>query len=619
MALTNDEILERAQEIVNRGLVDQLPPEKQEMLQEMIRRGLVVDTRAAAATPAARQPDNVDATLGALEQAVTNPLDTLSAAATVASSVAGEAVGGVAGILAATGTKFGQFMGLTDQDASAVGTDVINSVRDTMRINPSAGAQEILGKVAEIPAIRTLSELSEEGSEASAELFADVGRAVGGEDGAAYGHAFGKGLATAGEMAIGGVIGKGTKAASNLTRDIAKGSVDAVKEVRAAKNLARETDLQVDQALAEVDLTSEGVFKRASDMYKKIEDESNFKIKNSVVQKTFDKIQKDLEKEGFNINEGQTASQLRAVDKMINEGKNFSITDLDNQRRRFSEISSSIDRSEASKAVAAVQKIDDLMDRLEVDPVIGDKYKLARKTHQKALKLKEIETAFKIADRDVGTLKTEMKRIIRGETRAEGKRRPTKYSESEIDIMREIAKGEGSPIVTALLKLDTESSSPMNANLQLLITGGLGASVGGLGGAAATLLLGKSLGSVARKSVSKQVARNADNLRGYIVAGNDAKAIVKQYLKTTPVKDRNVEDLTSILMNPEVRNISSVRPVDSKTRKAIDAAKKVHNRVAELRKSEYLRSLFDAENTDALVGAALTQSGAINSQAEEQQ
>ena len=210
---------------------------RQEILDELNSRGV--------------QPNNIQPTTGVTREQIQAELQSrlvpveenttidnigtgLKTGGVIISGAIAEPIAGLAGLATTFGTKAAQTFGLTDRDATAVGEDVINSVRNFISLKPDADVQEVLKSVSEAPVVKQLIAGSEKGSQASGDFFADIGESIGGQEGRALGGSFGKTLFEGGTIALGGALGKG----------IEKGVGSSIKTAKKFKNAKIDNDIQ---------------------------------------------------------------------------------------------------------------------------------------------------------------------------------------------------------------------------------------------------------------------------------------------------------------------------------------------------------------------------------------
>ena len=515
-----------------------------------------------------------------ITQGVTDTANAISSGAsaltTIGTAAVAEPVAGIAGLVTTPVAFLGKQLGLTDRDASAIGTDVINTVKSALTVNPNAGAQEVLQAIGESPIIKKIGEGSQAASQATGDFLADIGESIGGEEGRAIGGALGKTLVAGGEIALGGAIGKGIKSGVS--------AVKALPDVPAVR--------QADKLLKEAVPTTEQLKKASSELFDRVL-EKNTVINKKVSGEVINKIQKDLlDENSFTSDTAtKTFSLVKSLEKKLEKNKKLSVKEIDGVKKQLGVISRGVDKTDSAAASIANKTIDELYESVD----LGKDFKGARNLSFRGFKSERIDKVLKDADIAAGGFEKGLEQNLRSILKSE--KESKKFNTTEKEFMKDIVKGKGkSKILKLLSAADIQKGSTPDFT-KLILGGGaggaLGAVVGGPVGAAVGGFASTILGRMASNVLEKVSKRNTQLLQELTAAGNDARGIAKAYIKNTPKKDRNPEDLTALLLKPEVniKDLKNIKETNEIVRKAVNLSKKIKQTV---------------NNNSGKIGAAVT-------------
>ena len=467
----------------------------------------------------------------------------LSTAGTILSSAVAEPIAGLAGLAATTGTKIGNFLGLTDKEASAVGTDVINSVREAVTINPNAGAQEVLGKVAET--IEAVTPDALKGSQKrTGEFFAEIGEDLFGEEGRAIGGAFGEtlfeGLTIAGGAGAGKALGKGIDKAS----EVAKNKVSDISKRLTEKTISnKEAVKELREALP----TAQDFKTKSNEIFKQIE-EKGISIENTEFADLNNKIFKDISVNDLDPDlTPKSTALVRRINNTIESGNPVTVGEIENIRKLAGEIGRDINNpSDARIANIISNKVDELYD--DITPKVGSELKEARGLWKQKLKSDTIDEMMNKAELQASGFENGMRVQMRSILNNKKKRQL--FTPAEQRFMRDVVKGDAKSNVLKLLgKFGIAEGSSSN-----ILGTGASIAAGNLlaGGAGAVIfpLIGQSAKVLAQKATKN----NIDLANDIIRAGDNAVEVTKTYLKNTPKDKRSTEDLTALLINNKIKS-----------------------------------------------------------------
>jgi hypothetical protein len=528
---------EKWQEIANRGIQDRFDPETRAKFDEAVKRGLI--KLPIVENEIVNKTKENDSSL------IDNVNTGLKTTGVLLSSAVAEPIAGLAGIASTLGAKAGQYFGLTDRDATAVGTDVINTVRDFISFKPDADVQDVLQKVAENPTIKSLSENIQLGQQSTGDFFADIGESIGGKEGRALGGSFGKTLFEGGTMLAGGVIAKGVQKGVGAGVDLGKNTIN--KTVDKIKSV----DSKIENSLP----TSSELKKASSDIFESID--QDVKISNKASKRFIDEVNKSFDSTTFDETIAPKSFKLvKNLQDKIESGDNLKISEIDNVKKVLGEVSrDALNKTDASVAQKVSSKIDDFYDSISKE--MGSDFKDARNVFRKGIKTEIIEDVLDKADLANAGINKGMQSGFRNILN--NKKKAKQFTTDEKDIMKDIVKGGSkSKVLNILSKFDIGEANNIRL-MPLLLNGG----VAGLGGGVATIAL-PILGKIASKAIDNIQKGNVNRLKAITAAGNDAREITKAYVKNN--KNFDEAELTALFLKPEInlKSLSDVKPLGNK-------------------------------------------------------
>lgn len=453
----------------------------------------------------------------------------LDVAGTVATSAIAEPIAGIAGLLEASGRGVANFLGFDGGDAAAEATKTINTVRDflTADIDTPEGQRQAqqLGQFLE-PVTSTFQEVE-------SALGNTVLEKTGSPALAAAAHS----LPTA-VLELIGVKGlrsartplKGEKLSSNVAKAIQQSAPD-IDQIRQAKNVA----------------------------YKELDD-FGIKVQSKVYDKFADNIASRLNKEG--LDPTLTPKANAAVKRMIAEkGSPKSLQELDTIRKIARGAANDIDKTEARLGSIIINELDKGVETLSNE--IGGKFKQARGMAQRGFKSETIndmiENASHTASGLENGLRIEARKILKNKKKRRG------FTSDEISALKQIEQGTSASNAAKFLGKFGISEGQATSMLGFSIGAGGGGALGsffGPGGAALGAVTIPALAQISKKTAQRLTGKSAKFADDLVRSGKDAKKIVRTYLKHTPVKDRNVSDLTDLLLDEGV-DVSDIKSLPS--------------------------------------------------------
>tara|TARA_R110000772_G_scaffold145490_2_gene255430 strand:- start:2231 stop:3898 length:1668 start_codon:yes stop_codon:yes gene_type:complete len=431
---------------------------------------------------------------------------------TVVSSAIAEPISGLSGLIS---TAFG---GLDS------GVDTVKMVKDAITFEPRSEA----GK-AQLKAVgETLKPVGDALSATESFLGNSVLEATGSPELAAIAHS----LPTA-ALELFGVKGlkgsklKGERLSSNVGKAIQQAS-PAFNDIKIAKNAA----------------------------YKEL-DNLGVKIKAETFDKFADNLTKKLNKEA--IDQTVTPKSFAALQRIIDQkGTPKTLSEMDTIRKAARAAANDIDKSDARLGNIIISEIDDGLDNLSVE--IGGKFKNARSLAQKGFKSQEmqdlIENASLQASGFENGLRIGARQLLKNKKRIKG------FTADERAALRDLVEGDlASNTAKKLSRLGFGNGAATNhlgASSSIGVGGILGSVFGGPMGTAIGVITPPIIGKLAANAVEKLTLNKLKFADDLIKSGKNAKAVVRTYLKHTPITKRNVDDLTALLLNNDL-NLSDIK------------------------------------------------------------
>lgn len=374
----------------------------------------------------------------------------------------------------------------------------------------------------------------------------------------------GAGLAGAG-LEIGGETGEAVDIALGGTGETGKqvgefiGSIafpiTGAVTTQVGKNLATEGAKKLLKGSAP---TIDGLKAAARQVYKEIDDLGAV-INSSRVNRLGGEVQSIVRKEGFDVDiHPKVNAVLRRFSETAN--KDLTVTELDTLRKVARNAASSNEPSEKRLGSLIVNKIDDTLDDLKPSDFrqgggeVGVKFRDARQLWQRAKKSELIEDAFAKASLQAtgfeNGIRTQFRQILNN------KKKLTGFTKQEKQAMRRVVKGTSLQNLAKMIgRFGFSEGQASNMLLGSLGVAG-GASVFGAPGAVAIPLIGQ----VSRNLAQKLTRKGAELTNTVIRAGKNGERVANAYIKAVPARQRSAEELSELLLRPEV----SLKQLESK-------------------------------------------------------
>lgn len=293
-------------------------------------------------------------------------------------------------------------------------------------------------------------------------------------------------------------------------------------------------------------------------------DDIGARVRPNVYRPFLNRLKGTLSREGFDQDITPKAAGLinrikRELDKDI-----IKASDVETFRRVAQNLAQE-GGSEGRLGAIALDKIDDFMANMGPNSFFGGKnvridgqplsqaLKDARSLWGRAKRSEEVRKAIDLAfTRRAGgdlALRNEFanldRKIIRGTLRG--------FSEAEKQAIKSVAKGNFyRNMATNLGRLgipEDQATNSLMLSIAGLGGGGIGFAAGGVPGAVAGTTAAISVPSVFRRLGSKATEKSAELADAVVRSGGDAMKIAQSYLKATPKDQRNVGELTGLLLN----------------------------------------------------------------------
>jgi hypothetical protein len=339
-----------------------------------------------------------------------------------------------------------------------------------------------------------------------------------------------------------------------------------VKGLKSAKLKETKLSSNVSEAITQAAPDLQTIKAKATQAYTDLGN-LGIRVRPEVYERFADKLSTKLQKEGIDqtLHPKSTATINRIVDDI---GLAKTPSELETLRKIAKDAASSIDRPDARLGNIIVNEIDNALDSLSLQ--IGGKFKEARALSQRAFKSQAItdmiENASHTASGMENGLRIEARKILKNKKKRRG------FTKDELSALRQIEQGTTASNAAKFLGKfgisEGQATSMLGASIGIGGGGAIGATFGP-GGAAIGALTVPAIGQLAKNTAQRITLNNtkfADNL---VRAGKNSKDITRAYLKHTPKSDRNISDLTDLLLDTslkpsDIRGLPSSKSVTGK-------------------------------------------------------
>ena len=370
---------------------------------------------------------------------------------------------------------------------------------------------------------------------------------------------------------LGGVAGG---LAPVVSSRVGSGSRTRSGKLKAADELLREpTNKEITEAVAGAAPTSAQLREASGTIYKELSD-SGVSVKPEAFSDFVDKTLKEAKDVGLLESKlgrkltPQSSDILNVLEDM-KTGK-LSFDELEGIRRAAQNSAGVANRAgnfaDEKINLTVVDSIDDFMKNINVSSFdgaknVGAEVAAARNLWGRARKSEVLEEAIEKAKSQQSGfengIRIQFKQII------QNKKKSRFFSNSELDAMKAVERGTTTANTFRRIGKLGWGEGKQSTVLNAMASGGVGGgaaslAVGGPLAAGIGLVLLPTAGTISHKLARNLTHRAARMSNQLVRVGADANKIAKVYLRNTPVRERNPEDLASLLMRPDI-NLSLIK------------------------------------------------------------
>lgn len=372
-----------------------------------------------------------------------------------------------------------------------------------------------------------------------------IGSSTLGQD-AAFGALSGSGAAIGGEFGefVGGGQGRNVgEVAGSIITPIAVGSIAPIAR-SAAKNMASPDKAMIREATPTIEQLKQG----ARSIYKEI-DNLGATVKKDNIQSLSSDLSATMRTEGFNRRiHPKVAAALQEFNAAAKS--NQPLSNIDTLRRVSGAAASSTEPDEARLGKILTNKIDNFLDDLVDDALVGgnaenvgEKYRQARQLWQRSRKAEDIdyliERAKNQATGEENGLRIQFRSLLNNKNKIKS------YTPDEVEAMKKVVHGGGVENTLKLLgKFGFSEGQAVRMLVPSLGAAG-GAAVGGGVGAVAVPIIGQ----VSRNLAQKMTRNNSEMVSQIVRAGRNGDAITRAYLAAVPKGQRSAYELSELLIS----------------------------------------------------------------------
>jgi len=335
-------------------------------------------------------------------------------------------------------------------------------------------------------------------------------------------------LGAAGVKGIGGIDESVKRAA------ISKGMAEAAPSVEQLKNVSRAAFKEIDDLGAAVDNVQYQSF--AKNLSKEV---SRLGLDKDVTPSAYKALQR---------------IKQASVDE-VGDPKNVNLSELETLRSVAQGAASSLNAQEKMIGVKIIDAIDDFITELPDSAIkpksgmapadIGARYKVARDLWGRARRSELLTEALAKADNQASGIENGIR--VQFRSILNNKKQKKFFNKEEQAAMREVVQGTKA---TNLFKLLGKFGYSEGQATNMLM-----AFLGGVGGAAAFGPLGATIpiaGQISKGLAQRLTKNNAIFADQVVRAGKNGRRITEAYFKNTPKAARSAEELSELLMRPDV-------------------------------------------------------------------
>lgn len=353
---------------------------------------------------------------------------------------------------------------------------------------------------------------------------------------------------------VGSAPAKVVKTAKNITK--------------ASKNISRD----VKKMLSEAAPSAERLKAEANKIYTKIDD-LGVNIESNAYKTFADDVAKTMDKMG--VDEIISPKANRAMNRVLKlSGENVKVSEIEKLRKIAGDAAKSVEGSDKALGSELIRKVDSFIETLKPSQVVGGNpkdvgnlLKSARDMWSRTKKSDTVSDMVNVAENyqsgfESG-LRNQATNLLRSKKKLKG------FTPDEIKAIQKISRGGGVENTAKFLSKFGIGEKQQTGALMALLGAGVGGAAGGFGG----MVVLPAVGTLSGKLALKLTKGNAKYLDDIVRAGKDGKKIVTSYMKNTPKSDRNVRDLTELLMqsNVNIKNIGKSNQLVSDATYLVDS------------------------------------------------
>jgi hypothetical protein len=266
-----------------------------------------------------------------------------------------------------------------------------------------------------------------------------------------------------------------------------------------------------------------------------------------------------------------TPGAHRALERTLAlTGDSVKVSEIQKLRELAGMAAKSITGSDKALGTVLLKKVDSFLDKLTPSQTqggeavkVGPLLKEARGLYSRVMKNKKVSQMIDVAENYQSGFESGLRNQATNMLKSISKGKTRGFTPDEIKALQKVSRGGGvENIMKSLSKFGIGEKQQSNALLAILGSGAGGAAFG-FGGAVVLPVLGTMSGKLALKLTKG----NAQYLDDITRAGKNGKKITAAYMKNTPKSQRNVAELTELL----VKSDASLKNITTKNKIVNDA------------------------------------------------
>ena len=341
-----------------------------------------------------------------------------------------------------------------------------------------------------------------------------------------------------------------------------------LKGLKAARLADPKLSGNVAKAITQAAPDLQTIKKATTEAYKAL-DETGVKIKAQAFDGFADELAQKLKKEG--LDKDLTPKANAALNRLLDsKGADKLPSELETLRKIANSAAKSIEKPDARLGGMIVREIDDSLDKISSQ--IGGQFKEARALAQRGFKSQSITDMIENASHQASGLENglriEARKILQNPKKRKG------FNKDELAALSKLEKGTTASNTARILGKFGISEGQATNMLGASIGIGGGSTLGaffGPAGAAFGAVAVPAIGQIAKNTAQKLTLNSTKFADDLARSGKNSKDVVKAYIKHTPIKKRNVSDLTDILMDTKLKpsDIASLSTSSTATGKIV--------------------------------------------------